>query len=97
MFGIACDARKGGKLGIETLFLVDRNKTKRSWWTSDDFYLIRWYEHKEAALSKAACFRFNNTRVLDRETIRAMIEQQESEINNNLDSDQSWDAHKNSF
>jgi len=39
-FAIICEARKGHRQGIEFLALVDRSKTTKRWWTSDDSSLI---------------------------------------------------------
>ena len=96
-FSIICDARCGGKLGITTLALVDRSKSKRSWWTSDRADLVLNYRKESAA--KFACGRLikNNARVVSYSDAIGIIKAQDSEITYHeasRGSEVGWDAHK---
>lgn len=61
MYGIICNARKGK--GISILALVDRGRSKRLWWTSDNANIAICYESKSAAEFAASRLTKNNVRV----------------------------------
>ena len=64
MYGIICDARKGEGLGIDTLALVDRSKSSRFWWTSDNANIAMCYRKRSAASFAAGRLKKNNVRVV---------------------------------
>lgn len=97
MYAIICDARKGGNLGIETLALVDRGKTKKFWWTSDNPGLILGYRKKPAAEFALSRLKKNNPRIIPLEEAKAIISFQKKAIIDNrahLEDEREWDAHK---
>lgn len=47
---------------VSTLYLVDRNLTKRFWWSPDSFYAMI-FEKESAAKIQAAKYRFNKASV----------------------------------
>lgn len=47
---------------VGTLYLVDRNLTKRFWWSPDSFYAMV-FEKESAARIQAAKYRFNKANV----------------------------------
>lgn len=79
-FAVIQDARMGGELGIKTLALVDRSKTKSTWWTSDDVFLILKYRHRGAAEYAANRLKRNNARVVPYEQACQLIADQQQEI-----------------
>lgn len=79
-YAIICDARKGHELGIDTLALVDRAKSKRTWWTSDSSNLIMKFIKKSAAEYSIRKLRRNNARVVSYEYAVKYIDYQESEL-----------------
>jgi len=96
-YAIVCDARKRYDLGIEVLALVDRAKTKKTWWTSDNANLILHYRKESAAQFTCRRLRKNNARVVPYGEAIGMIEEQAQDIERaeNMDTDeQGWDAHK---
>lgn len=108
MFGIICDARKGK--GISTLALVDRARSKRLWWTSDDANIAICYESKSAAEFAAGRLKKNNARVVPFVRVQQTLNDQRSRrqdlegwwIEDNVTRDRlnegeglGWDAHKN--
>jgi len=96
MYGIVCDARKGDKLGIENVALVDRNKTKRQWWTSDDITIIKRFNSLEIAKQALERIRYNNPCIMESNSIHKLINRQNRHIEQVIDyeDDQGWDAHK---
>lgn len=63
-FAIIQDARAGQSLGIDILALVDRSKSNRYWWTSDDESIAICYRSEAAARFAAGRLRQNNARVV---------------------------------
>lgn len=99
-YAIVCDARKGESLGIGTLALVDRAKTKKLWWTSDDPFLILHYQKMDAALFAAKRLTRNNAHVVSYSDAVNAIAEQAKEISHQeamMDSEMGWDAHKDQF
>lgn len=96
-YAVICDARMGESLGIETLALVDRTRTKSLWWTSDDWRIAICYRDKRAADFAAKRLRRNRARVI-RFCDAAEILAEQSERISNADAmrehEQGWDAHK---
>jgi hypothetical protein len=94
-YAIICDARQGWRKGIRHLALVDRGKTRRYWWTSDDASLILNYHKKEAAANAVRRLRKNNARVVTFSDAVKIIDEQAREIVvAGAADDPSWDAHK---
>jgi len=95
MYAIICDARKGKNLGIETLALVDRGKSKKLWWTSDQTDLILGYRKKSAAEFALSRLHLNNPRIVSLDEAERIIQEQRDDI---LDKEcvgsQEWDDHK---
>lgn len=48
---------------VEKLYLVDRSKTTRFWWSHDAFYAMK-FESKDAAIQQAEKYRYNKVRVV---------------------------------
>ena len=80
---ILCDARKGQTLGIHTLALVDRAKTKELWWTSDNINILLAYSNKEAAKKTCSKFKNNGARVVSMRQAIEVITRQAEFINGN--------------
>ena len=96
-YAIICDARQGWKHGINTLALVDRTKTKRRWWTSDDVNEIMRFNKKSAAEFSCKKLFMNNCRIVDYGSAYKIINQQDSNIIDSFstaDMELGWDAHK---
>ncbi|MBQ9821791.1 MAG: hypothetical protein IJM58_06680 [Muribaculaceae bacterium] len=55
--------RKNKKV-MRRLYLVDRNKTKRFWWSHDALYAMV-FNDKSAAELQAKRYKYNNTRVVE--------------------------------
>lgn len=53
------------------LFLVDRRKTKKAWWTYDCDEAMR-FEKKEAALTQARKLRYKSPEVISFETAKKL-------------------------
>lgn len=79
-FAVIQDAREGAGLGIHTLALVDRAKTKATWWTSDDVAIILKYRNESAAVYASGRLKQNNARVVDYEYAANLIAGQQREI-----------------
>jgi len=102
MFGIVCNARKGHGLGIRYLALVDRKRSKRLWWTSDNANIALCYRKRNAAEFAASRLNKNSARVVSFTHVQKILrEQAESIAGVENDSqiflhedDPSWDAHK---
>lgn len=89
---IVQDARKGESYGIQQLFLVDRKKSKRLWWTSDNPSIVLVYEKKEAADFAASRLRMNNARVISDNMAFANLDSQQNAIQQAEDEmDYSWE------
>ncbi len=96
-YAIICDARKGESLGIEVLALVDRSKSKRLWWTSDDAGIAIQYIKLDAARFACKRLRRNNARVVPFADAKRMLHGQSNEIMHNeamSDTEAGWDGHK---
>jgi hypothetical protein len=104
MHAIICDARKGENLGIDTLALVDRGKTREFWWTSDRPELILGYRKESAAKFALSRLKLNNPRIVPLEEAERIIGGQRRAIhayeNDRLhneaaiEMEQGWDGHK---
>lgn len=102
MFCIVCTARKGEGLGIEVLGLVDRKKSKRLWWTSDNPSLLIRYKCREAAVYAASRLKFNKVMVTDatyaehhlKRQAKLIVEAENERMHLEALDDPSWDAHK---
>ncbi len=102
MFGIICDARKGK--GIRTLALVDRSRSKRLWWTSDNANIAMCYRKRDAADFAAARLKKNRARVVNFADVqdiltaqkhkRTILEVDWEHERDWVEGDRSWDAHK---
>lgn len=79
-FAIIQNARKGGALGIDILGLVDRARSKRFWWTSDNANILICYRKKSAADFAADRLKLNSARVVPFEYAARLISQQSQEI-----------------
>ncbi len=99
-YAIVCDARQGWKMGIDTLALVDRSKTKKRWWTSDSSHLIMQFIKEAAAQYSAKRLMRNNARVVPYSEAVLIIEEQDKSIMHHeadADSCLGWDEHKDSY
>jgi len=75
-FAIICDARKDRVPGVKLLGLVDRKKSRRSWWTPDRLANLLVIETRKRAEIKAKKFTWNNARVVKlSEAVRLLNEQ----------------------
>lgn len=107
MYGIIQDARKGK--GISTLALVDRQRSKRLWWTSDNANIAICYEKKSAAEFAAKRLRRNRARVVPFARVQQILNDQRAKrqvlergwdrdnLRRELDREGEglgWDAHK---
>lgn len=79
-FAIIQDARKGASLGIQFLALVDRAKSRRHWWTSDNANIALCYRKKAAADFAAKRLKRNNARVVSFERAAAILRSQSQSI-----------------
>lgn len=77
------DADKGEELGIGFLAMVDRSKTKDSWWTSDDQSIMMVFNNRGAAIKSANRLRFGNARVVSHDYAKNIIEEQANSISEN--------------
>ncbi len=105
MYGIVCDSRKGRAIGIRELALVDRARSTRLWWTSDNANIAICYEKKSAAEFAAGRLKKNNARVVPFVRVQEMLRQQYDRIaaseRNQREAETrdygegpGWDAHK---
>lgn len=108
MYAIICDARSGKNQGVRLLALVDRKKTRRFWWTSDNAKLILEISDRAEAEAKAADLKQNNARVVSYADAKRQIKSQKRKIleikedqarnrdhQNCMDAvELGWDAHK---
>jgi hypothetical protein len=53
---------------VKTLYLVDRSKTRRFWW-SHDAYFAKKFDSESEAMNKALKYKYNNCRVIKIENI----------------------------
>lgn len=99
-YAILCDARAGEGLGIHTLALVDRSRSRRLWWTSDDWSIAINYRSRSAAEFAARRLHHNNARVVPFEAAMSMLREQAKEITH-IEAmnacEVGWDGHKDSF
>lgn len=79
-YAILCDARKGQRLGIETLALVDRSLSKSIWWTSDRVDLILNYRKLDAANFAVKRLKMNRARVVSYDFAERVIRGQAESI-----------------
>ena len=96
-YAIICKARKGRELGIEYLALVDRNKTRHIWWTSDNPELIMKFNKESVARVQASKLARNEPEVIAYTQACRYITEQETELTHHEEPDQSWDAHKSCY
>lgn len=97
MFAIICDARAGESLGIDVLALVDRAKSRRRWWTSDDASIALAYEKRTAADFAARRLRRNNVHVVPFSVAARQLNRQASAIDHHeamTSLEEGWDGHK---
>ena len=104
MYGIICNARKGKGLGVGVLALVDRSRSKRLWWTSDNANIAICYRSRSAADFAARRLKKNAVRVVEFRDVQRLLadqarniseverEREHQSILNEMD--QGWDAHK---
>lgn len=91
--------KTSGTKGI--LFLADRNKTKRYWWTYA-MNLVMKFKSLVEADKVATKLKYNNATVITLDEayrIRAKVEREyeESKVERILDDCLGWDDHKDSF
>jgi hypothetical protein len=79
-YAIISDSRKGQELGIEILALVDRRKTKKLWWISDDSRLIMNFKTKVSAQLACSRLKRNNARIVSYKNACKYIDRQEDSI-----------------
>lgn len=79
-YAIVCDARRGRHIGLTTLALVDRNKTKEQWWTSHESHLILRLWDRQAAENRINKLSIGNPRIVMFEEAVKIIEDQETMI-----------------
>ena len=97
MYSIICEARKGHDLGISHIALVDRSKTKDTWWTSDNSHLIMCFKKRSAAEFSLRKIKRNNPKIVSFDEAKDIIDEQRDIID--MDeamamSEQGWDGHK---
>ncbi len=111
MFAIICNARSGKTVGVRRLALIDRSKTRRRWWTSDNEALIQVFADRPSADAKAAQLTKNNARVVPLAEAQALIRAQKTNIHHVKEEkarardhaecmdafEAGWDGHKNVF
>lgn len=95
MYVIATDSRRKD----ETLFMVDRNRQRASFWSNrlDDAMK---YGDKSAAQQKATKLRFNRPRVLTLQDAARIAGEQAREREHEqamADDEAGWDGHKGHF
>ena len=99
-YAIVCEARTGASLGITTLALVDRSKSRDAWWTSDDPTLAINYSSEHAAAFVAKRLKMNRPRVVPFADAARLLDEQAAEIIHHeamSDAEQGWDGHKGYF
>lgn len=99
-FAIICEARAGHSLGITTLALVDRGKSRSRWWTSDNPSLAICYRKESAARFAARRLRRNSVRVIPFAYAATILREQSTEIMHHdamADCERGWDDHKDYF
>lgn len=77
---VVCDARHGNGLGVGHVVLVDQEKDKSLWWTSDDPTIIMSYQRKPLADRACARFRHNNPRVVTVESAMQLLAHQNRNV-----------------
>ena len=101
---ITSNARKGSGLGVQKLFLVDRTKSKRLWWTSDNPQIIIKYKSLAAAEYALSRLNFNSPKIIsEKQAVSEILAQarkiDKSSIENDRQSaldamESGWDGHK---
>jgi len=77
------------------LALVDRSKTTKRWWTSDDSSLILQINDVAAADRIAFSYKYNSPEVVSFEEAERLIDLQADMLaEEEAQADLSWDAHK---
>ena len=104
MYAIICDARKGEKLGISHLALVDRTKRKDLWWVSDSPASVMDFKKYDVAVKQLKRLKYNRARIVHVEKAKEIlagqaqcIREMEDEIEMEQamdDAEMGWDAHK---
>ncbi len=104
-YGIICDARTGK--GVKILALVDRGKSKRLWWTSDDAAIAIRYNDRRAADFACSRLKRNNPRVVAwakvegklnyQAMVRESLEEEWAYEAGSAAMEAGWDGHKNAF
>ncbi len=91
MYVIACDSQFNAE---QTVFLVDRNKSKRKWWVTGGSSIMIFRNLDAAKLTKNK-YKMNNPRIMTLEKANEAIRRNNELVEDRiLDGDQSWDAHK---
>lgn len=84
MCAIICDARKGNE-NFDYLALVDRSKSKKSWWTSDESLIIKNFSSINEANSALCKINFNNPKIVKYEDAERIIKNQSNRYDNYLE------------
>jgi len=79
MYAILQEARKGRRLGIKYLALIDKTKVPGQYWTSDNADLIFRFKSQKAAISRALKLH-NNAKVMTYEEAVEIIKDQKHQI-----------------
>ena len=53
---------------VKTLYLVDRGKTRRFWWSHDAYFAMK-FDSESEAMARALKYKYNNCRVIKIENI----------------------------
>ena len=96
-YSIICDAQTGESFGIEKLALVDRDKSRDIWWTSDNPDLILSYRKKSSAEFACRRLNYNNPTVVSLKEAQEIIETQRKDIEYQEcmnETEQGWESHK---
>lgn len=95
-YAIICDANQGQEFGINHLALVDRTKTKRLWWTSDDSSIIMNFKKRELAEAVLKRLHHNNPQIVSYQTALNTINNQSKQLlAESLDDyELGWDDYK---
>jgi hypothetical protein len=99
-YAIICEARFGEESGISHLALVDRAKTRASWWTQRDTNQILKIFNLSKAKQILSRLRMNNPQIVPYKDAVSIIHGQEDELDMQeilSDSETGWDAHKDAF
>ena len=93
-FAIVCEARKGRKLGITHLALIDRRKCKDEWWTSDKTSLIMKFSTEAQAKVQLRRLKHNCPQILEYSMAVKWIGEQADKIEESANSEQGLSAYR---